>query len=166
MRAVLALIAALAAAPAAAQDEASRWFGQVDKTEAFLTFGVPESDEIEASLSCTRKTGQIRILFPVQHRMAETLRGGTTWVDNLGRPAPWPVSVTVGSATQQTTVRGSANVDELGGGSTITVELSERAPVMQEFATTGQLRLIATGETVAHAPAPRREASRFVRACR
>lgn len=166
MRRPLALALLLAAGPAGAQEDASRWFGAVDKAEAFLTYGIPDSDEVQLSLSCTRKTGQIRAFFPVEHRLAVSLRGGTVWVDEVGRPAPWPVSVTVASGDQSTTVRGQADADELGGGSSVTVELSERAPVMQAFAKTGQLRLIALGETVAHPAAPRRDASRFVRACR
>lgn len=166
LRPALLLLSALASAGAAqAQEDAGRWFGEVEKTEAFLSYGTPGSEEVELGMSCTRKTGQIRIVFPVAQRLAETLRG-STWLDSVGRPAPWPVSVTVSSAVQSTTVRGQADANELSGGSSVSVELSERAPVLQEFAKTGQLRLIAVGDTVAPPPAPRRDARRFVRSCR
>ncbi|MFC3077127.1 hypothetical protein ACFODL_03385 [Phenylobacterium terrae] len=167
MRAALILAAVLTAGAAQAQeaDPAPRWMGAVEKTEAHLTYAVPESDEVELSLNCTRKTGQIRIFFPVEERLAETLRG-STWLDKVGRPAPWPVSVTVASGAQSTTVRGEAHPDELAGGSSISVELTDRAPVMQAFAKTGELRVSALGTTVAVPPAPRRDASRLVRACR
>lgn len=167
MRAALILAALLAAGAAQAQeaDRAPRWMGAVEKTEAHLTYAVPESDEVELSLSCTRKTGQIRIFFPVEERLAVSLRG-STWLDKVGRPAPWPVSVTVASGVQSTTVRGEAHPDELGGGSSVTVELTDRAPVMQAFGKTGELRVSALGTNVAVPPAPRRDASRLVRACR
>ncbi|MET0294478.1 MAG: hypothetical protein ABW042_05620 [Phenylobacterium sp.] len=162
---VALLLAAVAACPALAQeDEAPRWTSQIDKAEAWLSYGTPGSEETTLSLSCARKSGQIRILFPVEHRMAASLRG-STWVDDVGRPAPWPVSVNAASGPQQTTIRGDANADEMAGGSTISLELSERAPVVQAFARTGELRLVAMGETVAAPPAGR-EAGRFVRACR
>lgn len=163
-----ALIAALLAAGVAQAQEAApapRWVGAVEKTEAHLTYAVPESDEVDLSLSCTRKTGQIRIFFPAEERLAATLRG-STWLDKVGRPAPWPVSVTVTSGAQSTTVRGQAHADEMAGGSSVSVELTDRAPVMQAFAKTGDLRVAALGTTVAVPPAPRRDAGRFVRACR
>lgn len=167
MKAALILAAVLAAGAARAQDAdpAPRWTGAVEKTEAHLTYAVPESDEVELSLSCTRKTGQIRIFFPAEERLAATLRG-STWLDKVGRPAPWPVSVTVASGVQSTTVRGEAHPDELAGGSSVSVELTDRAPVMQAFAKTGELRVAALGTTVAAPPAPRRDARRLVRACR
>lgn len=157
----------LAAGPAHAQEAnpAPRWMGAVEKTEAHLTYAVPESDEVELSLSCARKTGQIRIFFPVEERLATSLRG-STWLDKVGRPAPWPVSVTVASGVQTTTVRGQADADELAGGSSVSVELTDRAPVIQAFAKTGELRVTSLGTTVAVPPAPRRDASRLVRACR
>jgi len=164
----LVLLAALLAAGAAQAQEAEpapRWIGAVEKTEAHLTFAVPESDEVALSLSCTRKTGQIRIFFPAEERLAATLRG-STWLDKVGRPAPWPVSVTVASGVQSTTVRGEAHPDELAGGSSVSVELTDRAPVMQAFAKSGELRVSALGTTVTVPPAPRRDASRLVRACR
>ncbi|HEY9219865.1 MAG TPA: hypothetical protein VIO94_17590 [Phenylobacterium sp.] len=166
IKTAIAAAAVLSLAGAAqAQDEVSRWFGQVTKTDAFLTFGLPDSDEVELSLSCTRKTGQIRIFFPVETRLADRLRG-STWLDKVGRPAPWPVSVTVASGAQSTTVRGQADANEMSGGSSVTVELSERAPVLQEFAKTGALRLSAVGETVASPNAPKGEARKLVRSCR
>jgi len=166
MRCALLLGLALAAGAAQAQEDAApQWRSAVDKADAWMNYGVPEAEETELVLSCTRGTGQIKILFPVQHRPPSTIRG-STWVDDVGRPAPWPTSVTVASGAASTTVRGQADVDELSGGSTITVELSEKAPVMQAFAKSGELRLIAMGETVAHPPAPRRDAARFVRSCR
>lgn len=161
----LALLLAPGAAQAQEADPAPRWIGAVEKTDAHLTYAVPESDEVELALSCTRKTGQIRILFPVEQRLAATLRG-STWLDKVGRPAPWPVSVTVTSGAQSTTVRGQADADELAGGSTVIVELTDRAPVMQNFAKSGELRVAALGTTVSVPPAPRRDASRLVRACR
>lgn len=163
----LAALAAvlLAAGAAQAQEAAPRWMGDVEKTEAHLAFAVPESDEVALALSCTRRTGQIRIFFPVEERLAETLRG-SIWLDKVGRPAPWPVSVTVASGVQSTTVRGQAHPDELAGGSSVSVELTDRAPVMQAFARSGELRVAALGTSVAVPPAPRRDASRLVRACR
>jgi hypothetical protein len=164
-------IAALAAAglslfalSASAQDSRV-WSLDVGKTETYLRFAEPDSDDQPLSLHCTRKTGQIVVRFDVEHRLADRLQG-EDWVDRLGRPAPWPVSVTLSSTTARTTLPGGAHADQLNGGSSIQVEVTDRAPVMREFAKSGVLRASALEDTVETPPAPRAMASRLLQTCK
>lgn len=51
-----------AAAPAAAQER--EWALDTSADEAFLVFGVPESDDVGISLWCKGNSGEIRIFIP------------------------------------------------------------------------------------------------------
>ena len=170
MRAALPVaVALLAAYPAAAQTEgedgARRWTLTVEKEEALLVYAVPDSDDLSLSLRCRRDTGQIVISFLTETRLAAR-RAGQVWLDKIGRPAPWPTSVTVVTPSARTTVRGQAEPEEMYGGSLVSVELADRAPVMADFGKTGRLRLEALGEVGEEAPARPGEVRRFLRACR
>lgn len=164
MRALVLIPALAAALPALAQDGRA-WSLAVGDVEAHMGFGAPESDDRLLALYCTRKTGQIHVGFDVDRRLADRLNG-QAWVDSSGRPAPWPVSVTLASATARTTVPGKADADEMNGGSSISVEVSDRAPVMAEFVKTGVLKLTALEQTVEAPPPPRGLAARLLRACK
>jgi hypothetical protein len=142
--------------PVLAQDETRQWTATIGETEAFFAYATPESDDVAVSLSCRRKTGQIKILAPFEQRLA-------------GRARSRPLSVTVVSGTKKpvsATVPGVARPDEMNGGATVETELADRAPVMAEFGRSGRLRLEAAGEAVEPPPAPAGQARRFLRACR
>lgn len=167
-----ACLALLAALPVQAQDgrpaDGRVWSVSIPKKPddtAFLSYALPDSDDVGIALSCKVKTGQIDIHFAVDQRLAERL-SGQTWVDKIGRRAPWPVSVRLASGLEATTVPGLANPDEMNGGSSVTAELADRAPVIGAFRKTGALRAEAMGTTVEAPPAPGRLVSRFLGACR
>ena len=163
----LTLLAAAHAPPALAQDQRV-WSVSVPKKPddtAFLSYGQPESDDLGLSLSCKVKTGQVSILFAAAKALAVRQRGDT-WIDAIGRPAPWPVDVAVVSGVQRASVRGLANADQMNGGSTVTAELSTRAPVIAAFAKTGVLHLESLGTAVDQPPAPKRQVAKFLRACK
>lgn len=165
----LAAALLVAALPALAHAQDTRvWSVSVPKAPddvAYLSYALPESDDFGISLSCRVKSGQVKVMILSDQRLAERQRG-TTWLDRVGRPAPWPVSVTLASGAASTTVRGLASPDEMNGGSTVTAELSNRAPVIAAFAKTGALRVAALGANVEEPPAPRSQVSKFLRACK
>ncbi|MDO8902720.1 MAG: hypothetical protein Q7V15_15345 [Phenylobacterium sp.] len=159
----LLLTTTILAAPASAQDRA--WAYRPAPDPAQLGYATPDSDDLVLALSCSKDSRQLVAHFPVDRRLATTLVGGR-WLDDVGRAAPWPVSVTIASGEVQTTIPGQADVDALGEGSIIQVEFADRAPVAEAFARTGQIRFSALGGMVEPPPAPRRELRSFLRYCR
>lgn len=157
----------LAGAAAAQSPDSAAWNLSLPKAPqdtAYLTYAVPESGRLRLNLSCRVKSGQVLAMFDVEKRLAVKQRG-QSWVDNIGRPAPWPVSVTVMSLTQKTTLRGLALPNAMTGGSTVQVEVSTLAPVVAEWRNTAVLRLDALDEVNAQPAAAKGLISRFLRAC-
>lgn len=130
---------------------------------AHLIYAAPGAPAPLVAVSCRRKTGQVIASFDAAQSLAASRRG-ETWVDRIGRPAPWPVSVTIASGAARTTLRGQASPNPAGG-STVSVEVSDRAPVLAEWKKTGALQLEALDETRAPPPAKKGLVSRFLRFC-
>ena len=61
-RCLLAAIWACAALPALAQER--EWLFDTGDEDAYLVFGVPESDDAGVSFGCTLQSGEIRIFIP------------------------------------------------------------------------------------------------------
>ena len=116
----------LLAAPAAAQEGA--WTYRAEPEPVELSYVAPGAFAPALVLACVKDSRQLVARFPVEQRLGvRTLEG--RWVDDVGRPAPWPVSVTLTSGEAQTTIPGLADVDPQDGGSLVSVEFADRAPV-------------------------------------
>ena len=153
----------LLAAPAAAQEGA--WTYRAEPEPVELSYVAPGAFAPALVLACVKDSRQLVARFPVEQRLGvRTLEG--RWVDDVGRPAPWPVSVTLTSGEAQTTIPGLADVDPQDGGSLVSVEFADRAPVAEAFRQTGVISLAALGGIVSASPAPRRSAQSFLRYCR
>jgi hypothetical protein len=152
----------LLVAPAAAQDGVWTYRDEPEPVE--LRYVAPGAFAPALVLTCVKDSRQLVAHFPVQQRLGvRSLEG--RWVDDVGRPAPWPVSVTLTSGEAQTTIPGLADVDPQGG-SRVSVEFADRAPVAEAFRQTGVISLAALGGVVSAPPAPRRSAQSFLRYCR
>src|SRR5688500_13637405 len=92
--ALLLALAVLAAAPASAQD--MQWRYRQSPGHSHLVYGVEGADVGDLWFRCREASGQITLAFNVERRIGVELRG-TTHYDQAGRPAPWPVRVTVAS---------------------------------------------------------------------
>lgn len=155
------------AAPAAAQQTAivpGVWTYAAEATQAELVFRDASGLGLMA-LTCVKDSGQITAEFPSAASLAVEMSGGR-WLDRVGRPAPWPVSVTLASGEAQTTIPGEARPDSAALGSVVSVEFSDRAPVAAAFGRTGELRLSGLEAVVAPPAAPRRDLRRFMSFCR
>lgn len=166
------VLAAMAADPAHAASRAPPgpvvWTLSTPETPdqpVALVYAPFAGDWTALALRCQPKSGQVVAVFDVALAMGER-RQGDTWLDSVGRPAPWPVSVVLASQTLTTTLRGAAAPNAKTGGSTVTVEASTLAPVIQEWRRTSLLRLAAAGENVAPPAPPKGLVSRFLRICR
>lgn len=160
---VFAVLLLFASGPVAAQEVAWTYVAAPDSVE--LTYGPPGGGVAALSLTCVKDSRQLVARFPVAQRLGVNTAGGR-WLDDVGRPAPWPVSVTLASVEAQTTIPGLADIDPEGGGSIVSVEFADRAPVAEAFRRTGEIRVTALGGGVTPSPAPRRSVQTFLRYCR
>ncbi|MDP3491073.1 MAG: hypothetical protein Q8R71_13145 [Phenylobacterium sp.] len=159
----LALLLLFTSSAAAAQE--SGWTYRSTPEPVELAHTSPGSPIPDLALTCVKDSRQIVARFPVAQRLAADNSSGR-WLDDVGRPAPWPVSVTIASGETQTTIPGEANLDPIGDGSIITVEFADRAPVAEAFSRTGMLAVSALGGSVQPAAAARRSVQGFLRYCR
>ena len=165
MKPALALF--LLTATAAQAQDGRIWTLSNDKTlpDVALVYGAPNSDDVVAALRCVRGTGQVATSFPVATRLADRQLNGV-WVDKIGRPAPWPASVTLASGLASATLRGQAGADDLNGGSRLSAEVATRAPVIAAFRKTGIITLSGLGEAKITPPVPLKQVRPFLSACR
>lgn len=163
----LALTLLMLTASAAQAQEGRVWTLGNDKAlpEVTLIYGAPNSDDVVIALRCPRQTGQVTASFAVAAKLADQ-RQGEVWVDKIGRPAPWPVSVTIASGAASSTLRGQANADALNGGSLLSAEIATRAPVIAALRKTGVITLSGLNETKDAPPVPLKLVRPFLSACR
>lgn len=165
------LAAALALAAPAAHAQGIGEEGRVWATrfapdkQPILVYGTPNTADARLTLSCVRKTGQVQLMFPVAARPALQKRG-QGFVDKAGRPPPWPLSVTLASSTQRTTVPGAVDIDPVAGGSIVRVELATRAPVIEELGRPSPVGVEAFGEIADIPAAPKKLIRKFLKDCR
>ena len=167
MKLALALLLLTATAAQAQAPDGRVWTLANDKTlpEVALVYGAPNSDDLVIGLRCPRGTGQVTASFRAEARLADR-RENDLWVDKIGRPAPWPTSVTLASGLASATLRGQAKADDLNGGSLVSAEVATRAPVIAAFRKTGVLTLTGLGETQRASPVPLKQVRPFLSACR
>ena len=165
---IRALLLGLAAASAftngaAAQERA--WTLRREPDPAQLAFATPGASDWGVAFTCMKDSGQIIAAFPAAQALGVRQENGL-WLDDVGRPAPWPISVTLSAGPYQTTIPGEAIVDATGRGSIVRVEFADRAPVAEAFADDGLIRLAGLGEVVEPPEVPRGELRGFFRYCR
>lgn len=158
------LIAAMLLATPTHAAELRVWSLDIGGGTAFLTYAIPESDDLGIALSCETGSRTVTLSASFGQRLAARLEG-ERWVDAAGRPAPWAVPVTVISGPLTRTLPGEGQADDLNDGTAVSVEVAVDAPVMAAFAASGRIALGALGQTVNNPPARPEMARRFVSAC-
>lgn len=141
MRRALLLLAAgvaLAAGPVRAQDEVAVWTLSTEGDDAYLVYGIPDSDDGRIALSCAKRSGKVKVVAPVERRVASRLDPSGQWRDAKGRSNPWPTPVTLSSGATTAQLQGQAQPDEMNGGSTVEAALPAGSPVLQAFARSSQ----------------------------
>lgn len=118
-RLALGLLAALAVAgPAIAQER--EWALDASDQEAYLIFGVADSDDVGVSLWCPTRKGIVNLYVP---RPTHELR-------KLGR-GKVPMSVTAGSETA--TFAGKVDLNEASPSSSVEVEIPVDSPLLMSM---------------------------------
>ncbi|MGH6998209.1 MAG: hypothetical protein ACREEO_08435 [Phenylobacterium sp.] len=169
MKSAAALALALfatAACSASAQDPNRVWSVETPKdAEAWLRYGLPDTDDQPIAFSCARGSGQVRVSADLAVRLG-VRKVGETWVDKAGVRAPWPMSVAMASEGASLTLRGQGHSNDITDGTLVLTEFSTRAPLAAAFRKTGAISLTAAGETVRPPPAPKGAVRKFLGACK
>ena len=166
LAAAAALVLALFATQAAAQ-ETLAWSVETPKdADAALRYAIPDTDAQPIAFSCVRKSGQVQVFAQLAREIGIKMEAGGVWIDKAGVRGPWPMSVALTSDTASATLRGQVHVDETTGGSLAIAEFSTAAPVAEAFRKTGLITLKAAGETVQPPPAPKSMVRKFLGACK
>jgi hypothetical protein len=160
---LLAALAVLSAVPAQAQED-FQWRFRTSPGHSHLVYGPEGSDVGDLWFRCRDASNRIAIAFNVERRIGVELRG-TTYHDEAGRPAPWPVRVTVVSGQHRAALSGQAHHDEARQASFVTADFPMGGPVLSAFSRSGRFAASAFGETTDTPPASPELVSQFIQAC-
>jgi hypothetical protein len=123
----LTILAALSLAAAAAAAQEREWQLDSSDTEAYLTFGVPESDDVGLSFWCPLHSGRISLFVP---DAGQDLKAGP------------PVKLVVQLGGKSFTYTGKTQANEESGGVSVEAELAAGDALFAAFK--GQDRLSLT----------------------
>lgn len=160
---VLAALALLSAVPAHAQD-GFEWRFRTSPGHSHLVYGAEGSDVGDLWFRCRDASNRITVAFNVERQIGVELRGAT-YFDEAGRPAPWPVRVTVVSGQHRAALSGQAHHDEARTASFITADFPMGGPVLSAFGRSGEFAASAYGETTDTPRAPAELVRQFLEAC-
>ena len=110
------------AAPAAAEAQEREWSLDASDNEAYLIFGVPDTDDVGMSLWCNVGKGMVSVYLPVP-----------TAEITLKHDKSAPLTITAGSETA--TFRGKADVNKEAAVSSVEAEMAVDHPVMKALLT-------------------------------
>lgn len=99
-------------ASAAAQER--QWSLDAGDEDAYLIFGVPESDDVGVSLWCTIRSGEISLFVP---EADPTLKPGTTV----------PFTITAGATVVE--LKGETTANEEAGSTSLETKIPESSPI-------------------------------------
>ena len=159
--------AALILAPAAAQARPGDiWQMETNTDSVVLHYGVPpeRGEQDMPGIMCLPHSVYQAMLFTDRHHYPVRQRGDD-WVNRAGRPAPWPMTMTVGSGVANVTLPASGEMETDDELVMVTANIPTSGPIVTTFQHTGQLRLSAAGETPRLPPAPAPLVRRFFAAC-
>jgi hypothetical protein len=157
-----ALVLAVAG-PAAANDQRVWAIATPKDADAVLRYAFLNTDDLVLGLTCSRKTGQVRVIAASPVRLNE--------MRDPDAPPSTPVllkrkaTVMVSSGEFSASVPGQVGPDGENGGSYIMTELSTQSPIFDAFRKTGRLRVVVQREAVDAPPAPVGMARKFLGYC-
>ena len=122
----------LLAGTAAAQER--QWTLNASDQDAYLIFGVPESDDVGISMWCSIKTGVVNVFVP---EAGQTLAANKT------------VSMTLEAGTAKASFKGKTEVNEEAGNTSLEAEVPADHPIFAAIAKADRLRVrVGKDETV------------------
>jgi len=163
LRLLVPVLAALAG-PAAAQDYRVWAIALPKEGDAVLRYAFPNTDDLIVGLTCTKKTGQVKVIGASPVRMSEMRDPDSPPAQPIVLNRPATVVVSSGEAVAR--IPGQVGPDKDHGGSYMLTELSTASPVIAAFRKTGQLRITVQREVVEAPPAPSGMVRSFLGFCR
>jgi len=113
----LSMLFALGLLAGAAHAQERDWMLDASEEDAYLIFGVPESDDVGVSLWCRIGKGAINLYLPVPTKLMPKKTDGAA-----------PVTVTAGKQTD--TFRGKADINREAAVSSIEAEIASDHPLI------------------------------------
>jgi hypothetical protein len=159
--------AAIVLAPAIAQARPGDiWQLETNTDSVVLHYGIPPSrgEQDMPGVMCLPHSAYQAVLFTDRHHYPVRQRGDD-WVNRAGRPAPWPMTMTIGSGAANVTLPAHGEMETEDELVMVTADIPASGPIVTSFRRTGQLRLSSLGETPRLPPAPQGLLRRFFAAC-
>jgi len=129
---LFALFVTLVALPSSLSAQEREWTFDTGEEDAYLIFGVPDTDDVGVSFWCTLGMGEIRMFVP---EAGENLEAGKT------------VDVEVSAGDKKFTLAGETAVNEESGSTSIEVHLKTDSPLFPALATADRFTVTANKET-------------------
>lgn len=114
-RSLFALIVALGLLPSAASSQEREWTFDTGEEDAYLIFGVPETDDVGVSFWCTLGMGEIRMFIP---EAGEDIKADKT------------MDVEVNAGGKSFSLPGQTAVNEESGSTSVEVHLKTDSPFL------------------------------------
>jgi hypothetical protein len=118
----LPLVLALGLLAGSAHAQERDWMLDASEEDAYLIFGVPDSDDVGVSLWCPIGKGSVNLYLPVPTRLLEAAKDKAA-----------PITITAG--TESATFRGKADINRLADVSSIEAEIDALHPLIAALAT-------------------------------
>jgi hypothetical protein len=130
LKSILGGLAVVVVASATAWAQERQWFLDATEEDAFLVFGVPETDDTGLSIWCTIQSGKAKIFLP---EASEKLRPD----------APGTMELVAGDVT--VTLAGTALENQDSGVSSLEVEVETTSPIFAAMMKSDRLKIHVEG---------------------
>jgi hypothetical protein len=128
----LTLVLALGLLTGHAHAQERDWMLDASEEDAYLIFGVPDSDDVGVSLWCPIGKGSVNLYLPVPTRLLEK---------NKDKAA----ALTVTAGKESATFRGKADINQLAAVSSIEAEIDANHPLITALVTADRFSVKAGG---------------------
>jgi hypothetical protein len=128
----LSLLLALGLLAGSAHAQERDWMLDASEEDAYLVFGVPESDDVGVSLWCPIGKGSVNLYLPVPTRLLEK---------NKDKAAP----LTITAGKESATFRGKADIYQQAAVSSIEAEIDVDHPIITALVTVDRFSVKAGG---------------------
>ena len=133
------VLLALGLIAGAAHAQEREWMLDASEEDAYLIFGVPETDDVGVSLWCRIGKGAVNIYLPVATQRLATIKDA-----NQEKAAP----LTIVAGAQTATFRGKADINREADVSSLEAEIADDHPLIAALRQADRFTVKAAGSDV------------------
>ena len=130
-KSILLSISLIAGFSTSAAAQERQWSLDAGDEDAYLIFGVPESDDVGISFWCTNQSGEISIFIP---EADSTMKPGTT------------VSFTITAGRTVAKLKGKTTANEEAGSTSLETKIADSSPIFSAMKQVDRFKVKAGGE--------------------